>query len=179
MTGAFTDQDGGPHRPVRRITWRVCALALGALALAAVHTVAALVLDAGAEHIGPLWMAAIAWTFISSLAGALWRGFRHRDWSAFSDYDLPKDDSELHEFVLRTGRYSWLREMEDQLLHDDDHLRCIHHKIPRPYCMIAPPLTTTVCPVTNRPRSLARKTAALAMSRGCPMRPRGIRAALA
>ena len=123
MTITFTPRDGGPGRPVRRITWRVRALVLGGLALAAVYTAAALALDAGAEHIGPLWMAAIAWTFAASLAGALWRGFRHHDWSAFSDYELPEDDGEMDEWLSRTGRHSSLRDMEDQLLHDDDHLR--------------------------------------------------------
>ena len=107
---------------MRPTTWRTRAFVLGGLALAAVYTAATLALDAGVEHIGPLWMAAIAWTFVSSLAGALWRGFRHRDWSAFSRYELPEDDSEIHEWVLRTGRYSSLRDMEEELLHDD-HLR--------------------------------------------------------
>ena len=125
MARTFTAQDGGsaPGGPVRRTTWRARAFVLGGLALAAVYTAAALALDAGAEHIGPLWMAAIAWTVAASLAGALWRGFRHRDWSAFSGYELPEDDGDIDEWALRTGRYSWLREMEDELLHDDDHLR--------------------------------------------------------
>ena len=123
MTGTFTPRDGGPGRPVRPITWRARTLVLGGLAPAAVYTAAALALDAGAEHIGPLWMAAIAWAFAASLAGALWRGFRHHDWSAFSDYELPEDDGEMDEWLSRTGRHSSLRDMEDQLLHDDDHLR--------------------------------------------------------
>ncbi len=124
MTGTFTDQDGNPApgRSVRPATWRARAFVLGGLALAAVYTAATLALGAGLEHIGPLWMAAIAWTFVSSLAGALWRGFRRRDWSAFSRYEIPKDDGEIHEWLLRTGRYSSLRDMEEELLHDD-HLR--------------------------------------------------------
>ena len=104
-------------------TWRARAFVLGGLALAAAYTAATLALDADVEHFGPFWMAAVAWTFISSLAGALWRGFRFRDWSAFSGYELPEDDGEIHEWVLRTGRYSSFREMEEELLHDDDHLR--------------------------------------------------------
>ena len=112
---------GGAARPAA--IWRARAFVLGGLAFAAACTVASLALDAGAEHIGPLWMAAIAWTFISSLAGALWRGFRHGDWSAFSDYESPTDDGESHEFTFKTGRHSSLRAMEDELLHDDDHLR--------------------------------------------------------
>ena len=125
MTRTFTDQGGSPARgrAVRRVTWRARAFVLGGLALTAVYTAATLALDAGAEHIHPLWTAAIAWTVVASLVGALWRGFRRRDWSSFSVYELPEDDGEVDEFALRTGPYSWLREMEDQLLHDDDHLR--------------------------------------------------------
>jgi len=125
MTRTFTAQDGipAPVRGVRRVTWRARAVVLGGLALAAIYTAVALGLDAGAEHIGPLWTSAIAWTVVAGLAGALGRGFRHRNWSAFSGYELPGDDGEIHEWALRIAPYSWLREMEDELLHDDDHLR--------------------------------------------------------
>ena len=123
MTRTVTAQDNGPDRPLRRTTWRVRALVLGGLALATVYTAAALVLRDGTEHVGPLWMGAMVWTVAASLAGALWRGFRHGDWSAFHAYELPPDNDDLHEWTLRTGRYSSLREMEDELLHDDRHLR--------------------------------------------------------
>ena len=125
MTRTFPTQDGSPApgRGVCRTTWRIRAFVLGGLTLAVVYTAATLGLDTGAEHIGPLWMAAIAWTVIANLAGALWRGFRHRDWSAFSGYELPKTDGEVDEWALRIGRYSGLSEMEYELLHDDDHLR--------------------------------------------------------
>ena len=123
MTRTFTAQDNGPDRPLRRIIWHIRVLVLGGFVLAAVYTLTALDLDAGAEHIGPLWMAAIAWAVAASLAGALWRGFRHRDWSAFSGYELPEDDGDMHEWSSRTGRYSSLGEMEHQLLHEDDYLR--------------------------------------------------------
>ncbi|MDE0030329.1 MAG: hypothetical protein OXU42_13120 [Deltaproteobacteria bacterium] len=122
MTGSFAAQDGGPDRPVRRTAWPVRAIVPGGLALAAVCTAVALALDTGAEHIGLLWVAAIAWTAAASLAGALWRGFGHGDWRAFSGYELPHDDGDMDEWSSRTGRYSWLGEMEDQLLHDHDHL---------------------------------------------------------
>ena len=105
------------------VTWRARAFVLGGFALDAVYTAAALGLDAGAEHIGPLWTTAIAWAVVAGLAGALWRGFRHRDWSAFSVYELPEDDRDTDEWALRTGRYSWLREMEDELRYDNDHFR--------------------------------------------------------
>ena len=123
MPGTFTAQDNGPDRPLRRTVWPVRAFVLVPLALAAVYTASALALGVGAEHLGPLWTAAIAWTLAASLAGALWRGFRRRDWSAFSGYELPEDDGDVDEFISRTGRYSSLGEMEDRMLHDHDHLR--------------------------------------------------------
>ncbi len=126
MKRTCTAQEGStaPGRVARpAATWRARAFVLAGLALAAAYTGATLALDAGAEHIGALWMAAIVWTFAASLAGALWLGFRYRDWSAFSRCELPQDDSESHEFTFKTGRYSSLRDMEDDLLHDDDHLR--------------------------------------------------------
>ena len=95
---------------------------LGGLGLAALYTAASLALDTGTEAIGPLWMAAIAWTVLASLAGALRRGLRHRDWSAFGGHAFPEDDGEIDEWSSHTGRYSWLGDMEDRL-HDDDHLR--------------------------------------------------------
>ncbi len=123
VTRTFRAQHGSPapDRDVRRTTWRACAFVLGGFALAAVYTPIALVLDAGAEQIGPLWMAAIAWSVVASLASALWRGFRHCDWSAFSNYELPANGGEVDDWALRTGPYSWLREMKDELLHDHDH----------------------------------------------------------
>ena len=125
MTGTFTSQANGldAGRPVRPTTWRVRAFVFGGLALAAAYTAATLALDAGLEHIGTLWMAAIAWTVLAGFAGALWRGFRHHDWSAFSRYERPEDDGEMDEWLSRTGRYSSLRDKEEELLYDNDHLR--------------------------------------------------------
>ncbi len=123
-TGTAQEGSPTPGRVLRpTTTWRARAFVLGGLAFAAIYTTTALALGAGAEHLGLLWMAAIAWTFAASLAGALWRGFRHQDWSAFFRYELPQDDGESHEFTFKTGRHSSLSAMEDELLHDDDHLR--------------------------------------------------------
>ena len=125
MTTTFTAHGGNPAagREGAGHIWRARAFVLGGLAFAVVYATAALALGAGAKHIGPLWIAAIAWTVLAGLAGALWRGFRHHDWSAFSRYERPEDDSEMDEWLSRTGRYSSLRNMEEELLHDDDHLR--------------------------------------------------------
>ena len=115
----------GSSRPdtARSRTWRARALVLGPLAMAALATVAALGLSTDTTLLGPLWLAAIAWTVPASLAGAFGRGFRHGDWSAFGRHRFPEDDGEADVFASRTGRYQWLGDHEDRLLHDDDHLR--------------------------------------------------------
>ena len=118
-----------PHsrRPRRNFTWRERAFVLGGLGLAAIATAASLVIGAGAEYIGPLWMAAVAWTAAASLAGALGRGFRHRDWSAFGAYELPDGRGERLDWDTRTGSYAWMEDWEDRRLHDDDRLRDHDH----------------------------------------------------
>ena len=124
MTGTFRDSSGAPAAAGarRRTTGAERAFVLGGLGLAALYTAASLGLGAGTEAIGPLWMAAIGWTVLASLAGALSRGLRHRDWSAFAGHEFPEDDGEIDEWSSHTGRYSYLGDMEDRL-HDDDHLR--------------------------------------------------------
>ena len=100
-------------------SWRARAIVLGPLALAALATGA----GADAALLGPLWLAALAWTVLASLAGAIRRGLRHGDWSAFGRFRFPEDDGEADEFASRTGRYQWLGDHEDRLLHDDDWRR--------------------------------------------------------
>jgi len=105
--------------PDSRTARRAPVLVLGPLALAVLATGA----SADTAVLAPLWLAAVAWTVLASLAGALGRGFRHGDWSAFGRFQFPEDDGEADEFASRTGRYQWLGDHEDHLLHDDDHLR--------------------------------------------------------
>ena len=100
----------------RRTTWRMRAFVLGPLGAALLATVAP---GAGADLLGPLWVAAIAWTVLASLAGALRQGFRHRDWSAFRRYELPDGRGERIDWVSKTGAYAYLRDWEDRHRHDD------------------------------------------------------------
>ena len=60
---------------------------------------------AGIETVVAAWLAAAAWAFFASLALALRRGFRRRDWSAFGRYGMP-DDTELIDWSTKSG--SWL-----------------------------------------------------------------------
>ena len=88
------------------------AFVLGGFALAALCTAASLASGAGAEHIGPLWLAAVLWMIPGSLACALRRGIRRGDWSAFRRYRLP-GDGELVDWTTRTGQYSYMRIAEE------------------------------------------------------------------
>ncbi len=107
MTGTSTP------RPRRRSTWRERLFVLGGFAVAALYTAASLAAGSGAEAIGPLWMAAIAWTVVAALAAALWQGFRHRDWSAFRNYELADGSGEDFDWGTRTGSYAYLRIQEE------------------------------------------------------------------
>ena len=120
MTGTY---DGTSNRPAgRRHTWRERLFVLGGFAIAALWTAATLMLDTGIETAGAVWLAAVAWAVLSSLALALGRGFRHRDWTAFRRHRFP-DDGDLVDWTTRTGRYAYLRQWEDRILRDDRHLR--------------------------------------------------------
>ena len=116
MTGTFTDSD-------RRISWPMRAFVLAGPGVAVLATGGALASGAGVQPLAPVWLAALAWTVLASLAGALHRGFRHRDWSAFRDCELPDGHGERFDWDTRTGSYAWMRDFEDRHLHDDDHLR--------------------------------------------------------
>ena len=107
MTGTSTD------RRQRRSTWRERLFVLGGIALAALYTAASLAAGSGTEAIGALWMAVIAWTAIASLAAALWQGFRHRDWSAFRNYELADGSGEDFDWGTRTGAYAYHRIQEE------------------------------------------------------------------
>lgn len=95
------------NRVSRDRRWRERLVVLGPLCLA----IAAAVCGAGEEILAPLWLAALAWTVLASLALALDAGFRHGDWSAFRDYDHEEDREEELDLDTRTGGYAWMREV--------------------------------------------------------------------
>ena len=75
----------------------------------------------GAHFLPGAWFCAALWSFLTALAGLLWRGIRHRDWSAFIACTLPEWDDERFDWETRTGRYSWRRDYEEGGLFDDDN----------------------------------------------------------
>ena len=76
-------QPDGAGRPLTpRSTGAERASVLGGVALAVPVTAVSLLLDADGGVIGILWLFAIAWTVIASVAAALQCGVAHGDWSA-------------------------------------------------------------------------------------------------
>ena len=124
-TSTEASRPGTGHPDTGRCgAWRARAFVLGPLAIAALATAAALGFNTDTALLGPLWLAALAWTVLASLAGALLRGFRHGDWSAFGRHELPDGPDYGLDMDTRTGSYSYLRDEEDRLLYeDDDYLR--------------------------------------------------------
>ena len=96
----------------RRSTWGERAIVRGGPAIAALWTAVPLMLDTGMETVGAAWTIAIAWTVLSSLALALRRGIRARDWSAFRRYRLPHND-DLVSWSAKSGAYAYLRVAEE------------------------------------------------------------------
>ena len=81
------------------------ALVLAGFAAAALCTAWSAATGADIETVAAAWLAAAAWAFVLSLALALQRGFRRRDWSAFGRYRMPHD-TELIDWSTKSG--SWL-----------------------------------------------------------------------
>ena len=119
MTRTSNARSGVPATP--RSNWRERLFVLGGLALAALYTAASLAAGSGAEAIGPLWMAAIAWTALAALSAALWQGFRRRDWSAFRGCALPDGRDERMDWATGTGSYAFLEiaEEHERLMRSD------------------------------------------------------------
>ena len=90
----------------RNAQWMFVAFAL-AIAVTCVLAVA------GAhDWMGALWLVAVLCTIAATFVHALWRGLRHRDWSAFACQALrsellPTGDDDS--YATRTGRYAHLR----------------------------------------------------------------------
>ena len=114
MTRTFDGSDAvratSPAGP--RSTWGERAIVLAGFAMAALHTAVAAMIDTGMETVGAAWLAAVAWTVLSSLALALRRGIRRRDWSAFRRYRLSGND-DLVSWSTRTGAYAYMRVAEE------------------------------------------------------------------
>ena len=95
------------------------AFVLAGPALALLYTFFVLATGGAVGLTGGVWFCAVLWTFLAALAGALWRTYRG-DRSAFAGYELPEGDGDRFDWSTRTGRYAWLREIEEGELHTHD-----------------------------------------------------------
>lgn len=95
-----------------RTTCAERCVVLGGFAAAALCTIPAFLHDGSLEAVAALWLAAAVWAMLSSLALALRRGLRNRDWSAFGRCELT-DDTELIDWSTKTGEYAWMLVAEE------------------------------------------------------------------
>ena len=113
-------RDARLHGGPRRSGWRERAFVLGGLALAAPVTAVLLVLGADGGAVGFVWLVAVAWTALASLAAALRSGFLHGDWSAFRGGRGPRQEcppdtrAEGFDWNTRTGSFAHLRICDDR-----------------------------------------------------------------
>ena len=104
-----TRQDNAARRNAQRmfVAFALTIAVTCVLAVAGAH-----------DWMGALCLVAVLWTIAATFVHALWRGLRHRDWSAFACQGLPRrefvptgdDDS----YATRTGRYAHLRIRADR-----------------------------------------------------------------
>lgn len=114
MTRTFSGPHGPAEAPGRpsRPTPGERALVLGGFALAALATAWSAATGTGIEAVAAAWLAAGAWAAVSSLALALRRGVRNRDWSAFRRHELPGDNDTL-DWSLKSGGYAYMAVAEE------------------------------------------------------------------
>ena len=92
-------------------------LVLAGPATALLATILSLAAGVGLRHLGAVWACAALWSLLTALPCVLWRGFRSGDGSAFTRYRLPDGRDERFDWSTRTGRYAYLRDVEEQELH--------------------------------------------------------------
>ena len=122
IPGPDRDPGNGPHASAARprITPVERMIVLGGFAAAAVWTATAILTGVGTSAVAALWLAAIAWTVVASLALALRRGIRHGDWSAFRRRRLPDGRDERIDAATQSGQHAWteIAEEHDRLMRD-------------------------------------------------------------
>ncbi len=120
-----TPNDNAARRNAR---WMFAASALVIAVTCVLDTAGAL------DWIGAFCLVAVLCTIAATFVHALWRGLRHRDWSAFACQALAPCESPAigddDSFATRTGRYAHLRiradretlmREGDRFLQDRDH----------------------------------------------------------
>ena len=75
-----------------RYTWRECAFVFGGVALAAGASGIGAPIGAGKEILAPVWLGALGWTVIATIAHGLWRGVRFGERPADRDHERRRRD---------------------------------------------------------------------------------------
>ena len=107
------------HMKNRKPSAAARVIVLAGPAIALIFTLCVLASGYGASLLSAAWFLAALWSFLTALAGALWRACRG-DRSAFTTYTLPEKNAERFEWETRSGRYAWRRDYEEGDLYDDD-----------------------------------------------------------
>ena len=95
-----------------RHTWRERAFVFGGIAGAGAVSGIGAPLGAGEDILAPVWAAAVVWTILATVAHALWRGFRHGDWSADREYELSGVNHDAGDCATCTGAYYYRRTID-------------------------------------------------------------------
>ena len=104
------------HFPRARYTWRERAFVFAGIGVAGGASGIGAPLGAGEDILAPVWLGAIGWTVLASLAHALWRGFRRGDWSAFRDCEPPEPDRGAGDCAIGTDAYAYAyRQLTDPM----------------------------------------------------------------
>ena len=96
-----------------RYTWREYAFLFAGIGTAAAVTAVSLALGAGLEPVGLVWVGALGWSVLATIAHAFWRGFHLGDWSAFREYEPPELNRDAIDWSTRTGAYAYMRIAEE------------------------------------------------------------------
>ena len=99
-----------------RYTWREYAFLFAGVGVAAAGTAVSLALGAGLEPVGLVWVGALGWTVLATIAHAFWRGFRRGDWSAFREAYEPPHHRDTLDLATGTGVGAYRRIAEQNEL---------------------------------------------------------------
>lgn len=101
-----------------RTTWRERAFVFGGIAVAGGVSGVGAPIGAGVEILAPVWLGAIGWTVLATIAHAFWRGLRRGDWSAFREEYEPPHRRDIVDLGTGTGvgAYRRIAEQNEQLM---------------------------------------------------------------
>ena len=104
--------------PRIRHTWRERAFVLAGIGVAGGASGIGAPLGAGEDILAPVWLAALGWTVLATIAHGLWRGIRRSDRSAFREAYEPPHHRDILDLGTGTGvgAYRRIAEQNEQLM---------------------------------------------------------------